>query len=207
MSVLLVVGAGGHGKVVADLADLLGCWRSIVFADDRFPELTHISRWPVVSTTQATDLANIPFDAFVVAVGDNRLRLKLQQQLLDSSYSAATLIHPSAVVSPSVVLGCGTVVFANAVINIDAKIGAACIINTAATVDHDCVLEDGVHISPGAHLAGAVQVGKATWLGIGSCVIQSVTIGQHVVLGAGAVAISDLPDGVTAKGIPARFSL
>ena len=205
MSTLLIVGAGGHGKVAAETAELLNRWDSIVFADDKFPELVSIGRWSVVSRTNFLDLGKKGFTDFVVAVGNNKTRLQIQRRLLDSGLAPVSITHPSSIISPTVTLGAGTVVFANVVVNADAVVGEACIINTAASVEHDCVLGDGVHISPGARLAGEVGVGSGSWLGIGSSVIQRVDIGQNVIVGAGAAVVSDIPDGVTAKGVPARY--
>jgi len=205
MSALLIVGAGGHGKVVAETAELLNRWDSIVFADDKFPELVNIGKWPIVSRVSFFDLEKKGFTDFVVAVGNNNTRLQIQRGLLGSGLSPVSITHPSSIISPTVKLGGGTVVFANAVVNADTVVGDACIINTAASVDHDCVLGDGVHISPGARLAGEVRVGNGSWLGIGASVIQCINIGQNVVVGAGAAVVSDIPDGVIAKGVPARY--
>ena len=205
MSRLLIVGAGGHGKVVAEAAELLGRWDTIEFADDKFPELTEIGKWPVVSNSSPEDLNNLGFKEFVVAIGNNLTRLQVQHRLSAASFVPVSIIHPSAVISPTVKIGVGSVVFANAVINADAKTGEACIINTSSSIDHDCVLGNAVHISPGAHLAGEVAVGNYSWLGIGSSVIQCLNIGENVVVGAGAAVVSDIPDGFIAKGVPARF--
>lgn len=205
MSRLLVVGAGGHGKVVAEAAELLGRWDSIEFADDKFPALSQIGKWPVVSNTNPVSLTKLGFKEFTVAIGNNLTRLQVQQKLVDGSFIPVTIIHPAAVVSPSVKIGVGSVIFAGAVINADTVIGDACIINTSASIDHDCEFGDSVHISPGAHLAGEVSVGKGSWLGIGSSVIQCISIGENVLVGAGAAVVSDIPGGVTAKGVPARF--
>lgn len=205
MATLLIVGAGGHGKVVAETAELLGRWNSVVFADDKFPELASIGKWAVVSKADPVALKKEGFNEFVVAIGSNNVRLKIQRQLVQSAFLPISVVHPTAIISPTVKVGVGTVIFANAVINADTLIGEACIINTAASVDHDCVLGDGVHISPGAHLAGEVLVGTGSWLGIGSSVIQCISIGKEVVVGAGAAVVSNIPDGLTAKGVPARF--
>ena len=205
MSILLIVGAGGHGKVVAETAELLKRWDSVVFADDKFPELTSTGKWPVISRANFIDIKKKGFTDFVVAVGNNKTRLQIQREGLHSTLTPVSIVHPSATISSTVKLGLGTVIFANAVVNADAVVGEACIINTAASVDHDCVLGDGVHISPGALLAGDVVVGNFSWLGIGSSVIQCTNIGKNVVVGAGAAVVSDIPDEVTAKGVPARY--
>ena len=183
----------------------MGRWNTIEFADDKFPELSQIGKWPVVSNTNPDNLIKKGFKEFVVAIGNNNTRLQVQHRLAGSSLVPVSIIHPSAVISSSVKIGLGSVVFANVVINADAEIGEACIINTSASVDHDCVLGHGVHISPGVHLAGEVTVGCGSWLGIGSSVIQCINIGDNVIVGAGAAVVSDIPNGVTAKGVPARF--
>ena len=205
MSRLIIIGAGGHGKVVAETAILMKCWDEIVFADDRFPDLASIGAWPVVSDIAKLKSNSGGYHDFIVAIGTNKIRLKIQKSLIEYNLVPVSVIHPSATISPTASIGIGTAIFANVVINANTSIGDACIINTAASVDHDCNLSDGVHISPGAHLAGEVSVGKASWLGIGSSVIQCINIGQDVIVGAGAAAVSDIPNGVVAKGVPARF--
>ena len=123
MSRLLLVGAGGHGKVVAETAELLGRWDSIEFADDKFPALSQIGKWPVVSNTSPESLTELGFKEFAVAIGNNLTRFQVQQKLIDKFFIPVSIIHPAAVVSPSVKLGVGTVVFAGAVINADTVIG------------------------------------------------------------------------------------
>lgn len=201
----MIIGAGGHGKVVADAAASTGHWQEIVFADGRHPELTHAGHWAV--TTDGNDLDKLDKVGcdFIVAIGDNKVRHKLHDELQTKGFKLVNVIHPAAIISEHVELGLGNAIMANVTINVDAKIGNACIINTAATVDHDCVIADGVHISPGAHLAGQVEVGKRSWIGIGSTVNQLLVIGENVMLGAGSVAIENIPDGKTAIGIPAKF--
>lgn len=200
----MIVGAGGHGKVVAEAAELSG-FRHIVFVDDRYPELKTVGRWAVLGKANSEALKTSAADYFVVAVGDNTLRLGLHNGLRDSGFEPLSIIHPRAVVSVSAKLGQGSVVFANAVINADATVGEACIINTSAVVEHDCVLQEGVHVSPGVNLGGGVVVGRCSWLGIGATVIPYKIIGTKVVVGAGGVVVTDLPDGVIAKGVPARY--
>jgi len=204
MSVLLIIGAGGHGKVVADAALETGRWDEIVFLDDAWPEKMTNGRWAIQGKVdQMLEWKDGCVHA-VVALGNNQLRMKLQSRLLAAGFEVATIIHPSAHVSRYAKLGIGSVVFANAVVNVDAVIGDAVIINTAATVDHDCRLGDGVHIAPGANLGGGVTVGNYSWVGIGAVVRHYQSIGVGVTVGAGAVVVNNLEDGVTAIGSPAR---
>jgi sugar O-acyltransferase (sialic acid O-acetyltransferase NeuD family) len=204
MSGLLIVGAGGHGKVVADAARLMKQWDRIAFLDDRYPAITLVSGHPVLGAIhQAVDfIADYP--ALAVAIGDNELRVNLICGLSQRGFVLPPIIHPSAAVSESVCLGSGTVVFAQAAINADTAIGMGAIINTGATVDHDCVLGKGVHLSPGAHLAGGVSIGDFSWIGVGASVIQGITLGDRVTVGAGSVVHRDVKGGARIAGVPAR---
>jgi len=132
-------------------------------------------------------------------------RQKLWQTINALGYELACAVHPSAQTGRNVFIGVGTVIMANTAINPGTKIGENVIINTGATVDHDCVLKDYVHISPGAHLAGNVKIGESTHIGIGASVIQGVKIGKGVIIGAGAALVNNIPDNVTAVGVPAKM--
>lgn len=203
MKTLAILGASGHGKVVADCAELCG-WQAVSFFDDAWPEKQINGHWPIQGNTADLLQRVREFDGVLVAIGNNTIRDAKLRALLDADASVPVLLHPSSVVSRYASLGPGSVVFAGAVVNADARIGFGAIINTGATVDHDCVLGDSVHVSPGANLAGGVGVGDLSWLGIGSAVLQLVQIGSAVMVGAGAVVIADVPDSVTVTGVPAR---
>jgi sugar O-acyltransferase (sialic acid O-acetyltransferase NeuD family) len=204
MSSLLIAGAGGHGRVVADLAEESGMFPHICFLDDRFPQLEAAALWPVVGTLASLPDLRDRFDAFIAAFGDAALRLVSVQQASQNGYSTRPLVHPRAFVSRHATLAAGSVVCAGAVISVGAELGMACIVNTGATVDHDCRLGDGVHVCPGAHLAGGVTVGPKSWVGIGASVKQGVVIGTGVTIGAGAACTGNIPDGATVTGVPAR---
>jgi sugar O-acyltransferase (sialic acid O-acetyltransferase NeuD family) len=199
---LAILGAGGHGKVVADAALLQGC-SVIAFFDDDWPRVAATGPWPVSGTL--TDLvASGPVGGAVVAIGDNTVRLARQRTLAEAGIFLFTVVHPRAAISPFAEIGAGSVIFAGAVVNAFARLGLGCIVNTAATVDHDCVLADGVHLSPGAHLGGGVSVGLRSTIGIGASVKHGVSIGADVMIGAGAAVIDHIPDGMTVVGVPAR---
>jgi len=204
MKRLAILGASGHGKVVADCAECAG-WNEVVFFDDAWPSCSVNGIWKVVGDTNAllSDLAL--FDGVIVAIGNNDTRLRKQLELLSRGASLVSVIHPDSLISKYAELGIGSVVMAGAVINVGTKLGCCCIINTGSTIDHDCVLEDAVHISPGVHLAGGVTVGECSWVGIGSNIRQLVKIGKQTVIGAGSVVIKNIPDSVTAFGNPAQI--
>lgn len=202
MNRLLIIGAGGHGRVVADTARAMGKWEKIAFVDDC--QEGHVLDWPVLGkTAMAAELYN-EYNDLVIAIGDNPNRLKMFYQYSKLGFRLPAIIHPTAFVSPSATVDAGTIIFAQAAVNAGAVIGAGCIINTGATVDHDCVLADGVHLSPGVHLGGEVKIGRCSWLGVGASVINRVCIGESVTIGAGAVIIRPIEDNVTVVGVPGR---
>jgi sugar O-acyltransferase (sialic acid O-acetyltransferase NeuD family) len=203
MKRLAILGASGHGKVVADAAAAAG-WDEMVFYDDAWPRRGTNGRWAVAGDTAILVDALHDYDGVIVGVGSNRTRLDLTRRLVGSGAHLVSVIHPRAEISRYAEIGVGTVAFAGAVINVDTSVGQGCIINTGATVDHDCALADAVHLSPGAHLAGGVKVGEASWVGIGACVKQLVTIDSDVTVGAGAVVVSHVPAEQTVVGVPAK---
>lgn len=195
MNRLIIIGASGHGKVVADIAALNG-YKDIVFLDDD-ENAIECAGWPVVGkTTEAPD------GEVFVAVGNAETRKRLME--LYSDRALPVLIHPSAVVAKNVEIGTGSVVMAGTVINPGAKIGKGAIVNTSSSVDHDCVVEDYCHIAVGAHLSGTVVVGSETWIGTGATISNNVNICGGCIIGAGAVVIKDIRDPGTYVGVPAK---
>ena len=203
MKRLAILGASGHGKVVADVAELCG-W-DVAFFDDAFPDAQRNGAWAIEGRTDELLQQADRFAGVIVAIGHNRTRLAKLMLLRDRGFSIETLVHPQACVSRHAILEPGCVVFAGAVVNAFARVGEGCILNTLCGVDHDSVLGAGVHVSPGACLAGGVTVGEAAWIGIGASVRQLIRIGADVVVGAGAAVVSELPDNVTVMGVPARI--
>lgn len=200
---LAILGAGGHGRVVADAAEAAG-WDDVRFFDDRGTHAGSMAAWPVVGTTQDLLDGHSSFDGVIVAIGSNPVRRDLTRRLVEAGAAVAGVIHPRSVVSPHSRLGAGVVVLAGAVINVGTTLGDAVIVNTGATVDHDCTIADGVHIAPGAHLAGGISVGEESWIGVGSTVRENLAIGRNVCIGAGAVVVKSIGDDVTMVGNPAR---
>ena len=201
MKRLSILGASGHGKVVAEIAEILG-W-NVVFFDDAYPNIKKIEGWSVIGNTGDLVASIKDGDGCFVAIGNNTIRLNKYELLASNGAKIPVLIHPSAIISRYSTVGEGSVVMAGVVINSFAEIGKYCILNTSCTIDHDCVLGNSVHVSPGANLAGAVAVGECAWIGLGSGVRQGIKIGKNVTVGAGAVVIEDLPENVMAVGVPA----
>lgn len=200
---LLIIGAKGHGRVVADIALKTNRWHCISFLDDN-EELIPSMGIEVIGKVK--DVLKFSNDCdVVVAIGCNETRKRIQEKLKkEFNISIPTLVHPNAIIGGQVKIGEGTVIMGGVVINCGTTIGSGCIINTGATVDHDSFIEDYVHISPGVHLAGTVKVGECTWLGIGSIVINNISITSGCKIGAGAVVIRDINETGIYVGIPSR---
>ncbi len=204
MSGLLILGAGGHAKVILDILNLQGVSVQGFLDDDE--TLWGQTRLGLSVLGGISTYGDYAPDGLILGIGSNAVRRILVEALgAEVAPLWRSAVHPQAVIAESVQAGIGTVVMAGAVINVDTVIGSHCIINTGASVDHDCQLGDYVHIAPGVRLSGGVLVGDDSMLGIGSVVIPGVTIGRGVMVGAGAVVVRDVPNGVTAKGVPARW--
>ena len=195
MNRLIIIGASGHGKVIADIAAKNG-YKEIVFLDDD-ETVKDCAGFPVIGKAQE---AKILSGDKIVAIGNATIRERIQSEI-----ETISLIHPDAVIGRRVKIGRGTVVMAGTVINSDAVIGNGCIINTSSSVDHDCVVEDYSHIAVGAHLCGTVHVGKSTWIGAGATVSNNISICDNCVIGAGATVIKDIEKPGTYIGVPARL--
>lgn len=203
MKRLAILGASGHGKVVADAAELSG-WNEIVFFDDAWPDVKSNSVWPVLGNTADLLESVSEFSGVAVAIGNNAIRLEKLNLLRNQGVALPAIIHPNSVVSRYAKIGDGSVVCAGVIVNADAQVGAGAILNTGCSIDHDCVLAEAVHISPGARLAGGTKVDACAWVGIGAVVRQLITIGADSVVGAGAAVVKDVPEGATVVGVPAQ---
>lgn len=203
MKELIIIGAGGHGKVVADIAQQ-NDYKNIYFIDD--VKRGYIASFKVIGTSKDIKEYHLRKQEadFFIAIGDNKIREKIYEELKKEGVTLPVLIHPSAVIDQTVKIEEGTVIMANAVVNAGTTIGKGCIVNTAATVDHDCFLESFVHISPGVHVAGTVFIGKNVWLGIGTNVINNVKICSDAIIGAGTTVIKDIEKSGTHVGLPLR---
>jgi sugar O-acyltransferase (sialic acid O-acetyltransferase NeuD family) len=195
---LAILGAGGHGRVVAESAAMLG-WDVNFFDDVRSGS---VDGWSV--SGRAADVFGADQDAAIVAVGDNSTRLDWLLRLHDRGVAIATIIDSAATVSSSAKIGPGSFVARGAVVSTGSNLSRGCIVNTSATVDHDCLLAEAVHLSPGVHLSGNVRIGERSWLGTGSSVRNNITIGQAVIVGVGSAVVRDIGDGQIVAGVPAR---
>jgi acetyltransferase EpsM len=204
---VVVWGAGGHARVVADTLRLGRHHEIAGFLDDVRPERhgeEFCGALVLGGREKLFGLRAAGVTEILVAVGDCVARQRLADVARAAGFALATAVHPRAVVASDVVIGAGTLVVAGAVINPAVTIGENVIINTSASVDHDCVIENGVHVGPGVHLAGQVTVGRGAWVGMGAIIVERVRIGPGAVIGAGSVVLTDIPDGVVAYGAPAK---
>lgn len=198
---LLIIGASGHAKVVAEIALLTNRYREIVFVDDKGYSKEFGDKY--IGKTDLVKEMVSDYELFV-AIGNSKIRAMFMEKYPYADYPS--LIHPNAVVSSSAKIERGTVVMAGAVINADSTIGEGVIINTCSSVDHDCVIGDFSHIAVGTHLCGTVNVGSHTWIGAGATVINNINICSDCMIGAGAVVVKNIKEKGTYIGVPAKTS-
>ncbi|NLX02295.1 MAG: acetyltransferase [Syntrophomonadaceae bacterium] len=198
---IVIIGAGGHGKVIASTAQEAGLVVEAFYDDDPKKHGNTILGVPVIGGLELLK-ARREVKA-VIALGDNQARKEVARRYEDFC-QWITVIHPRSYVHSTVKLGKGTVVFAGVSVQPDAIIGEHCIINTGVTIDHDCIINDFVHLGPGVHLAGNITIAEGTLLGVGTSVIPGVKVGKWSIIGVGAALVNDIPDHVVAAGVPAR---
>jgi len=204
---VIIVGAGGQGRVIADA---IRCSsrrnRGLTlggFLDDKFGLEAVKSTGPGI-LGRIEDIRRVPHDAVIVGIGDNATRRRLFCDLEAQGENIISIVHPDAVVAEDVFIGKGTVIFAGVVVNAGSCVGSNVILNTGCTVDHNANIDSHVHICPGVHLAGGVTVEEGAFVGVGTAVIQNRTIGAWAIVGAGAVVIRNIMPGTTVVGVPAR---
>lgn len=201
MKRLLLIGAGGHGKVAADVANECG-YENVHFIDQNYAEKKTNGIWDIIAADVKSASTAQGLDEVFVCIGDNASRAKQFDILIENEI--VNLIHPRSIVSKFAKFGNGNLVAAGAVVNADAVIGNGVILNTSCSVDHDCTIGNFVHISPGANIAGGCRIGDKSWIGIGACVREGVEIGSNVIVGAGSVVINDIPNNALVVGSPAK---
>lgn len=199
MRKLALIGAGGHGKVLANIAKKMG-YEKIIFFDDCKSEKEGYP-YPIVGKISEAETCNCEV---AVAIGDAKIRQKFLEKLELKSVKIPTLIHPNAIIAEDVEIGKGSVIMPGVVLQPGCKIGKGCIINTCTSVDHDSKVGDYVHVAVGAHLAGNVSVEARTWIGAGATISNHVYICCDCMIGAGAVVVKDIKETGTFMGVPAR---
>jgi sugar O-acyltransferase (sialic acid O-acetyltransferase NeuD family) len=205
MKKMIIIGAGGHGRVCLDIARRAG-YDVIGFCDQAYASNDKINDVPIIAHSQKDILEwkNKEKINVFIALGNQKIRKEWFSFLKDNHILTPSLIDPSIILSPYASIGQGTVVMPGVIINANAKIGEACILNTACSLDHDVCLEEGVQISPGCSLAGNVIIGAWSFLGTGTSVIPGIVIGSYTTLGAGSVVVNEIPGSVLAMGVPAK---
>ena len=204
---LIIFGAGGHAKVVAESVACKGRYAIKGFIDTISPErrgepfcgATLLGGVEVLETAWSQGVRHA-----AIAIGDNGARLEIARHVLENGLVLPPITHPSAIVSPSAIVGNGSVLLAGSIVNAGVTMGELCILNTAASIDHDCKIGRASHLCPGARLAGSVQIGDAVMIGTGAVVLPGVTVGDRATIGAGSVVTRDVPCDSTVAGNPAR---
>lgn len=195
MKKVIIIGAGGHGKVIADIIKLCGD-QVVGYLDDKEQKL--LSECDILGGT--SDIGKNKECYYFPAIGNCEVRAKMMSR----QAKWYTAIHPQSVIADGVEIGEGTCVMANVVINPGTKVGKGVIVNTAATVDHDCKIENYVHIAPGVHISGNVKVEENSWIGVGSIVINNTNICSNCMIGAGAVVVNNIIESGVYIGVPAK---
>lgn len=188
---LIIVGAGGHGQAIADLAESTGEYEKIYFVDDCFPERNKALGIDIVGKTDSLFTGELEFDAVFVAIGNNRVRQAIIERIIDAGLSLASLIHPKSWVSDYAEISVGVAVMAGAVVGTNARLKVGALVNANATVDHDCILHKFAHIGAGVQLAGGVEVASSCWMQAGSCAGYFVKTDEGVVYSPGTKLIKE----------------
>lgn len=203
---IVIIGAGGHGKVVLDILRRAGEHRVAGFLDaDTSLAGSVVNEIPVLGPMNLLPkLRHQKVRGAIVAIGDNRVRASYAKLVVDAGLELVSAIHPAATLSSTSAMGTNVVVAAGTVICTDVKLGNSVIANTSCVIDHECQIGDATHICPGVLLAGRVTVGKGVMIDLGAKVLPCLQIGDHAIIGAGATVIRDVPAGATVVGVPAR---
>ena len=201
---ILLLGAGGHGKAIADLL-LAGGSYDIAGFVDAAPKASQVLGLPVLGDeSRLTALASQGITLAHAAVGHNAQRLAAASRLRAVGFALPSLIHPAALIGRGARIGDGAAILARAVIGPEAEIGPLALINTGAIVEHDCLVAEAAHIGPGVVLAGGVRIGAGALIGAGAAVRPGISIGAGAVIAAGAAVVEDIPPSAKVAGVPAR---
>ena len=207
---LLILGCGGHGKVVADVAEKCAHFKEISFLDKKGLGKYSNNKFfdnKIIGDINEENIGKFSqiYTHFFVGIGDNKVRIKWLKIIKKMNIKITKIIDPSAEISKYSQIDEGTFINRNVVIQCDSKIKSGSILNTSSTIDHDCIIGEGTHISPGVNIAGNVNIGKNCWIGIGSKIIQNLKIGDNVIVGAGSLVLKNIPNDVIAFGSPSKI--
>lgn len=197
---IFVVGCGGHAKVIAEIIEAAGTWTIAGYVETAPTGASFRDREIL---DESSFLRRHRGAAVVLAIGENATRNKLHGSYRDD-FTLPTIVHPTALISPSSSLGDGTVIMAGAIVNADAEVGTHCVINSGAVVEHDCVVGDFASIGPGACICGSSRIAEGAYVGANATVIQDIKVGQWSVVGAGGVVCQDVAASTIVAGVPAR---
>lgn len=183
---LLILGAGGHGRCIAEVAALTGEFSQVDFLDDSWQAETELES-NIIGRVQHLAEHKDAFSHAIIGIGNNNLREKLQAEVLAQGMNLATLVHPTAFISPSAQIGRGTIVFAGVVIGHNTQVGENVIVNCNSTIDHDGFVDDFAHLGVGVHLAGNSQIGRSVFIQAGSCAGFGAVAEPYAVFAPGSV--------------------
>jgi UDP-perosamine 4-acetyltransferase len=201
---VVVVGAGGHAKVIIELIQAQGCYRVVGLIDADPTPRTVLGVQVIGADRDLPRLRDSGLNKAFVALGDNRRRVAIGRDLAHVGFEIINAISSAAIISPSAQVGRGVAIMAGAVVNAATTIGDFAIVNTGALIDHDVMIAEGAHVGPGCALAGNVRIGRLACLGVGTSATPGTTVGAGALVGAGACIIRDIPDDAVARGVPAK---
>ncbi|WP_438712197.1 acetyltransferase [Aquimarina muelleri] len=207
MDKIVVIGASGHAKVIIEIVETSKDYQIYGLIDTYKEKGQRILNYEIVGTEHdIPDLVNKGVNKGIIAIGDNWNRLLIQKKIkkISPNFQFITVIHPTAIVSPSVKIGQGTVILASVVVNAEAEIGDFCILNTGASFGHDSSVKNFSSIAPGVTVGGNVSIDICTAISLGANIIQGITIGKHSIVGAGSLVLNSIGDYKLVYGVPAK---
>ncbi|WP_106794993.1 acetyltransferase [Aquimarina sp. Aq78] len=207
MDKILIIGASGHAKVIIETIELNANYQIHGLIDTFKPKGKKLLGYEVLGTENyIQDLVEQGVNKGIIAIGDNWTRFLVQTRIkkLSPDFEFITVIHPSAIISPSAIVGKGSIILASVTINAHARIGDFCIMNTDANFDHDSYIQDFSSLAPGVTIGGNVSIGTCTAISLGANIIQGITIGKHSIIGAGSLILNDIDDFKLVYGVPGK---
>jgi UDP-perosamine 4-acetyltransferase len=201
---LIIIGAGGHTRVVIDIAELLGYEIKGIIDINYQNQNEKILTYPVIGNINILGKYDPREVNIFISIGDSKVRYNYYNKVKEIGFNIPTLIHPTAIISKHVIIGEGSLINAGVIINSKVKIGCNTIINTGSIIDHETIINDNVHVAPGCKIAGRVYIDDFSFIGIGTCIVDKIKIGKSVIVGAGTVVINDIDSGDIVAGIPGK---